>query len=69
VVGHIGHGEVFARVNPQRRSVNLCRGLLDVPGKAKIDHPAERNPVVRSYAGSDNDKKKPSPKQNEAKAG
>ncbi len=69
MIGHVSHGQCFARVNPHGSGVNSGGGLLNVAGKALVNHPAEGNPVIRPNADGDENEKNSGPKKTESPPG
>ena len=69
VIRELSDGEGLAGGDPHRSGVNSGRGLLDMPGKTLVNHPAVGNPVIRRHSGDNEEKKKRRPKKSQAKPG
>ncbi len=69
VIGHVRQAQRFARIDPHGSGINPGCGLLDMPGKTQIDHPAKGNPVIRPNGGYAKKKKYDSPKKDQPEPG
>src|SRR5215471_20972725 len=49
VISHCRNAERFPGGNAHWCGVNSCGGLLEIPGKAQVNHPAKGNPVIGAY--------------------
>jgi len=67
MVRHVGNGKLFPRINSHGSGINPCCGLLNVAGKALVNHAAKNNPVIRPDSDSYEKEKNRSPKDEQAK--
>ena len=61
VIRKLFDGEVLAGGDFHRSGVDAGGGLLDMPGKTLVNHPAIGNPVIRRHAGDKEEDKQSCP--------
>ena len=68
-VGQFPDAQGLPGGNSHRRGVDSCGGLLDMPGKARIDHLAVGNPIIGEDSGGGQQHQQRQPNQNQANVG